>query len=178
MATADDDNAEAAAAAANLRELQQPLLSGEEENTSSLPSDDDVSVSALDPLSTDPIDVDEVDRMLPIAGAIAFFAWALLLSIVYIFVPDQYWEHVDKEERYAAEIATLVMSMSAFLVFVSCLLRSASNWSGIIVCAAIVQSVALVTNILLAYSRTAVGFDSVTMSRVFLVRWCEWTPLA
>jgi hypothetical protein len=48
---------------------------------------------------------------------------------------------------------------------------------GIVYASVVTQSVAICTNLLLAFAPTIVAVDNVTQSRVFLLRWCEWIPL-
>ena len=56
--------------------------------------------------------------------------------------------------------------------------RKAKVLSGVMVCATTVQIIALVTDLMLAFFPTPVFLDPVCGTRVYLLRWCEWTPLA
>jgi hypothetical protein len=50
--------------------------------------------------------------------------------------------------------------------------------SGVIVCAIVVQSIALLTDMAMAFLPTPVFIDPITGTNAYLLRYCEWTPLS
>jgi hypothetical protein len=132
------------------------------------------------------------DRIFRQATAITVFVWLLLVSSVYAITPSDEWVYLTGKEREAAAGAVYVLFVALFFVLIHPLgllqidatrpshrsLRFSNKWSGILVAAVTVQCIAITTNALLAWAPTVVRVDPVTGARVFLLRWCEWVPLA
>ena len=83
-------------------------------------------------------------------------------------------------ERKAPMIAAMLMTASVFGTILPhfVLKGKMSSSSGIMSCALAVQCVALLTNLMMICIPTPVFIDPVCGSNVYLLRWCEWTPLA
>jgi signal transduction histidine kinase len=139
------------------------------------------------------MDVVGCDRIFRRATALAVCTWLSLVVTVYAITPSNEWEYLEGQEREAAAVAFYVLVVSLFFVLIHPLgilqihatksthgSSSAANnkWSGILVAAVAVICTAICTNALLAWAPTVVRVDPFTGARVFLLRWCEWTPLA
>jgi hypothetical protein len=151
-------------------------------------SDRDAFASLESPL----MDVVGCDRIFRQATVLCVCVWLSLVASVYAITPFNEWEYLQGKEREAAATAfyVLVLSLFYFLIQPLGLLqinatrssrsnrRARNKWSGILVAAVAVQCTAIATNALLAWAPTVVRVDPITGARVFLLRWCEWTPLA
>jgi hypothetical protein len=136
------------------------------------------------------IDVVESDRIFRKAAALSVCVWLSLLVAVYAITPSDEWGYLQGPEREAAAFACYVLIVSLFFVWinplgvmwvhgnVNGLGRSSNKGSGILVAAMAAQCTAIATNALLAWAPTVVRVDTITGARVFLIRWCEWVPLA
>jgi hypothetical protein len=114
-------------------------------------------------------------------SALAFAAWVSLLLAVYAVTPTESLEVLQDEEKNAAATAFYLLLGSFSLATVNpvmSMMCREKRLNGIILAALTVQFISLSTNALLAWAPTPVMVDPVTHARVFLVRWCEWTPLA
>lgn len=126
--------------------------------------------------------VNQVNRMFGRAANLALGAYAGLLALVYSMTPADRWQYLAPQERRAAATAALVLAVAFVLVmsrfaFVSRNATWRQHMGGIVYASVVTQSVAIFTNLLLAFAPTVVVVDRVTGSRVFLLRWCEWIPL-
>jgi signal transduction histidine kinase len=138
------------------------------------------------------MDVDGCDSIFRQATACTVCVWMLLVATVYAITPSDEWEYLQGKEKEAAIVAFYVLVVSLFFVLIQPLgllqidatrpcqsnLRVSKKWSGILVAAVAVQCIAISTNALLAWAPTVVRVDPITGARVFLLRWCEWAPLA
>ncbi|KAL7564297.1 hypothetical protein ACA910_014358 [Epithemia clementina (nom. ined.)] len=125
----------------------------------------------------------EVDRLVGIAAVFAFLCWLSLLLFVYTVTPASDWTYLEGVERQAPLLAAIVLSTSLFMLcmpFLNILKagQRTSRPSGVVFAAVMTMIVAIITNILLSCFPTAVMIDPVMGARVFLLRWCEWIPLA
>jgi signal transduction histidine kinase len=139
------------------------------------------------------MDVAGCDRIYRQATALTVCVWLFLLASVYAITPSDEWEYLQGKEQEAAAVAFYVLVVSLMFVLIHPLgllqihaTRPSRNsrhghnnkWSGILVAAVAVQCTAIATNALLAWAPTVVRVDPITGARVFLLRWCEWAPLA
>jgi len=122
----------------------------------------------------------EVDRHYYKVAGMAVSIWISLvtLSCVIGYRLDSMVE-LDGIEKSAPMVASLLLGMS----LVSCVLPQLVGgkkrcMSGVIVCAVTVQSIAFVTDLLMATFPTPVLIDPITGAKAHLMRYCEWTPLA
>ena len=82
-------------------------------------------------------------------------------------------------ERKAPMIAAMLIGTSVFGTALPLFIKGkVKNISGVIVCAILVHCIAFTTDVLLAYFPTPVFLDQVSGTKVYLLRWCEWAPLA
>ena len=153
-------------------------------------------------------DVSDIDRVLPHAAVYSFLVWLVLLVVVYSITDEwQYLDaeaaHAATLAAASVGMATVLLMMVPLVLLVrqsssmttttgsavamtqqqqychsSSSSTSSSHISGIVFAAMVTQLVALVTNLLLAYAPVPVRTDPVTHAPVYLVRWCEWIPLA
>jgi signal transduction histidine kinase len=138
------------------------------------------------------MDVDGCDRIFRQATALSAFVWMLLVASVYAITPSDEWVYLQGKEKEAAVVAFYVLAVSLIFILIPSIgllqidatrpcqsnLGLSKKWSGILVAAVAVQCIAIATNALLAWAPTVVHIDPITGARVFLLRWCEWAPLA
>jgi len=119
-----------------------------------------------------------VDRMFPLAANIAAGIFVALLCLVYTINPVEEWQYLPDSERTVATVAFSIAAMSITLVLITFGfgLQEGGKMSGIVYAGLVVMSISMTTNGILAFAPTVVKNDPVIYSRVFLVRWCEWTP--
>ena len=131
-------------------------------------------------------DASEIDKLFPKAAGLAFVTWLVLLLFVY-WAADE-WVHLQGGEQSAAALAAGCVGLATILLVVPGMAvhgrtavlggRAGSPLSGITLAALLTQSVAFVTNCLLAWAPVPVMIDPITYAPVYMVRWCEWTALA
>lgn len=82
-------------------------------------------------------------------------------------------------ERKAPMVAAMLIGTSVFGTALPLFIRGKmKNISGVLVCAIVVHCVAFATDLLMANFPTPGFLDPVSGTKVYLLRWCEWTPLA
>lgn len=123
-----------------------------------------------------------VERHFQYSAAFTLTCWACLVLSVYSAIPEEEMVHVDSTERFAATFAFgfLLLSMAGRF-FTDLFLDDRKPWyfSGILIGSIMVQSVALMTNGIVAFGfQVPVKNDPIFGNRVHIIRWCEWTPLA
>jgi hypothetical protein len=130
-----------------------------------------------------------IDAMFPKASILAVSVYLLLLAAVYGLVPSQYErEYLQGAERDCALLAAGMIALTTYLIVLplgfvhggmgSRQGRSFPALSGVLIAALTTMAMSICTNLLLALAPTIVVVDPITHARVFLVRWCEWIPLA
>lgn len=126
--------------------------------------------------------VNELDSLFPHAAAYSFLLWLLLLAVIYGGMMTQAtkeWIYLQPDEQFAAQLAACCLGLSTLLLLTPNLVNQRSKpMSGILLAAIVTQLIAFVTNLLLAYAPVPVVTDPFTHAPVYLVRWCEWIPLA
>lgn len=146
-------------------------------------------------------DIDALDGAFRRTAALVVMTYLTLVGITFGYLvpgegdagydaPDP---ELDRSERILPRTAFFILIVSFCLQITPIALqwiRSAPHQapaarrhqehqlSGIIVAALVIQFIALMTNALLGWGPRAVVLDPVSGSRVFLIRWCEWTPLS
>ena len=124
--------------------------------------------------------VHRINRMFPVAANLSLAVYLLLLGSVYYFTPREQWQYLPEPERQAAWMAFMILVVSNALIVSRFAFHRKwkRHMGGIVYASMLCQGVAIVTNWLLACAPTVVLIDPITHSRVFLIRWCEWIPLA
>ena len=125
------------------------------------------------------LEIDKINILFRRASTLSAITWIVLVIVVYAITPREQWKFLSDPERECATLAfcilltSTVMTLSPFLVE-----RKIQTMSPIVYAAIVTQLVAVCTNGILAFCPTVVKVDPVTHARVFLIRWCEWIPLA
>ena len=136
-----------------------------------------------------------VDHSFRLFSLVTVGVWLTLLTIVYHVAPDDSRVALSGWERTAPSVAFAVLLVSTLSWVLPLLYRSGGlsgtggsgsgggsggrgGLSGILVGGLTVQFIALVTELLMATIPTPVMYDPVTGTKVHLLRWCKWTPLA
>ncbi|KAL7493844.1 hypothetical protein ACHAWT_002670 [Skeletonema menzelii] len=161
---------------------------------SSLPHD-----GPVDPLGVISLDDDvaKVDSLLFQVSTYAFFAWIGLIFFAYWITPPEQIEWLEGTERNAALVELSILSTAVTMkhgpLFWEMNLFGAApalesrhrrsmigslRMSGILAGGLVVQVVAVTTMIIMVSFPVPVLVDPILKSRVHLLRWCEWTPLA
>lgn len=127
---------------------------------------------AADAETNEPIDgAAAVDYHFKLSSVITVIWFVALCAIMYVIVPSERIERLEGIERTAATLAAATLG-------VSCLSTIHRSFSGVIAAALVVQLCAVVTDVLMAAAPVPVLIDNVTGSRVHMLRWCEFAPLA
>ena len=162
----------ATAATASASTNSKSFLQGPPEKKEDAPTENEFSL----------IDLQDVDKMFPVAVTAAIILWLSLLLLVFNMVPPEEYVYLEGPEKEAAAAAVYIFLVSFGLSCVPLYVRKLTgrkiHVSGVLCALIAVQFIALTTNALLAYAPTVVMVDPVTHARVYLVRWCEWIPLA
>jgi hypothetical protein len=120
-----------------------------------------------------------VDRLFFVVSAIGVVNYLILLGGILWMTPPEHMVWLTPFERSVSVLTAASLLISASGKFVPILLgRGWRACSGIVVGAFTVQLIAFCTDCLLASCSTPVRVDPITGSRVFLLRWAEWAPLA
>ena len=124
-------------------------------------------------------EVEATDRAFKLAALTALALWAVLLAAVLQLAPEDSYHSLDETESRCTLVVTAVLLFANLFRLIPLVRRSKKGaFSGIIVAASAIQFVAMMTNALMLLMPTPVIVDPVTMQRVHLLRWVEWTPLA
>lgn len=128
--------------------------------------------------------ITEVDRRYCVAAFYCTLIW-LLMTLVSFAIGSHTGNLVKLEglEQKAPLVAAGLLGMSLFCSTVPFFVKTMSQGklgevSGIIVCSIVVHLVAFITDLLLANFQTPVYKDPVFGTNIYLLRWCEWPPLA
>ena len=126
-------------------------------------------------------DLKNTDRHIRLVTAGGAISYVILVALVYGLCPSEHIQQVEGVEHTAAMLSFVCLLLSIILRMLPFLYHGGSmdrRVSGIIVGAMTVQCIALVTDFVMAAFPTPVVIDPITSSRVHLLRWCEWSPLA
>lgn len=120
-----------------------------------------------------------INKAFKLASAATFFSWVLLTTLVYCLTPRQHFRPATIWERYTATLAALILLISLLTQCIPLFMRGWKHaLSGVIVGVLVVQIVAILTNLLLAFFPIPVMVDPVTKLAVYQTRWCEFTVLS
>lgn len=120
-----------------------------------------------------------IHKAFKLASAATFFSWVLLTTLVYCLTPRQHFRPATRWERYTATLAALILLISLLTQCIPLFMRGWKHaLSGVIVGVLVVQIVAILTNLLLAFFPIPVMVDPVTQLAVYQTRWCEFTVLS
>jgi len=150
-----------------------------------------ISVISLDD------DVAKVDALLFRASSYAVLIWIGLVLFAYWITPPDQIKYLEGTERNAALVELSILSTAVTmkhgpLFWEMNLFGSAPSLesrhrrsmvgslriSGILAGGLVVQAVAVATMIMMVLFPVPVLVDPILHSRVHMLRWCEWTPLA
>lgn len=131
-------------------------------------------------------DIADVDQVLYRFCIHAVLAWLALIAFSYWAAPEESIVWLDGKERRAVFIEVCVLSTAVIMrhgpLFLNTNgrfgLRIPLHISGVLAAGLTVQFIAVSTSIFMASFPVPVMIDPMFHSRVHLVRWCEWTPLA
>ena len=153
----------------------------------------------VDPLSVISLDDDvaNVDALLFRASTYSVITWIGLIFFAYWITPPEQIEWLEGTERNAALVELSILStavamkhgplfweMNLFGTAPSLESRHRRSMigslriSGILAGGLVVQVIAVATMIIMVSFPVPVLIDPILKSRVHLIRWCEWTPLA
>lgn len=118
----------------------------------------------------------DIDALLPHATNYSFLIWLFMLLAVYACTEE--WQYLGGEEQQAAILAATSLGITTLMLILPIAIQRRMSVSGIVYAALVVQLVAFLTNLLLACAPVPVLIDPHTQVPVYLLRWCEWTPLA
>jgi hypothetical protein len=120
-----------------------------------------------------------INKALKLASAATFFSWVLLTTLVYCWTPRQHFRTSTLWERYTATLAAFILLISLLTQCIPLFMRGWKHaLSGVVVGVLVVQVVAILTNLLLAFFPIPVMVDPVTQLAVYQTRWCEFTVLS
>jgi len=120
-----------------------------------------------------------VNKILKLSAVAVFITWISLVSLVYIFTPQEYFRPSTTTEKRVLSVAISVLLIS---IVTKCLPLFLKGWanasSGVMVGALTVQVIAILTDLLMLYHPIPVRKDPVTNLNVYMYRWCEFTSLS
>jgi hypothetical protein len=121
-----------------------------------------------------------IDQCYRRVAMVSIIAWLFLIGVsFYAGSRTGNLQKLTGIEQKAPLVAAVLLGSSVMSTLLPTFVRGKSNEiSGIMICALVVQTVALVTDLCMAVFPTPVFIDPVCGTRVYLFRWCEWTPLA
>lgn len=129
-------------------------------------------------------EVKRVDRYFRRTAFAVLGVWLSLVFIGYMATPAENFEVLEGMELYAARFAFTILLLSLLSSIATTLWlgnkhSSGPNLSGILIASFTVQFIALSTNCMHGSGYPVpVMDDPILGTRVFIFRWCEWTPLA
>lgn len=123
------------------------------------------------------LDLKATESIFKICTMTALITYVFLLTFGYSMIPSDNLVRLDGVEQQVAATAAIVFVVSILLTLIPMWFRK-QPLSAVVFCGLIIQSVALTTNLLLAFAPTIILRDPITHARVFYVRWCEWIPLS
>lgn len=120
-----------------------------------------------------------IDRHFHYVALLGIACWIVLVTLCYMWTPPQNLEKLDGMEKTAPLMAFALVLLSVLSKLFPLFYRDIRSVnSGLLVLSTTVQVVALLTDAMMAFLPTPVVMDPVLGTRVHLLRWCEWTPLA
>ena len=120
-------------------------------------------------------DATSIDSLFPKAACFMVACFLLIHLGIYVAYPSDTRAPLNQDEQSLCFNAGIVMFVAILANLLRPqLLQSGRAPSGIVLAGVLVSTLAMVTNLLLAFYPTIVLVDKVTKSRVFLWRWAEW----
>lgn len=105
-----------------------------------------------------------------------------MLVAVYVKASPENVHHLSKSEKDGAKIAFIMIMISSLAVVATFLLPGMkgkdSRPSPIVITSLLITSCSLLCNGLLAFAPVVTMMDPILGTKVYLIRWCEWIPLA
>jgi len=121
----------------------------------------------------------QVDAHFRYSSAASCVVYVLLVLLSFRSCPAEQIQPLGGLERNASALAAILLFVSFVSTLLPLLYRGRTgSVSGVIVGALVVQTVAFTSNVLMATIAVPVVIDPVAGTRVHLLRWCEWAPLA
>ena len=122
----------------------------------------------------------EVDKHYMKVACSAVCVWVFLIVISFLIAREKNaLESLTGIEQKAPMVASLLLGMSLVSSVLPLLVRNNKRcMSGVVVCAVVVQAIAFMTDLLMAFLPTPVLIDPVCGMKFYLLRYCEWAPLA
>ncbi|KAG7370268.1 hypothetical protein IV203_028014 [Nitzschia inconspicua] len=121
--------------------------------------------------------ISEINALISKATRYSIFTWIVLVVSLYSTTPPHELVYLSESERTAAMVALLSLSIATVLLIMPFVLRR-RKLGPLMWAALVTQIISIITNAQLAFCPVIVRIDAVTHSPVYLVRWCEWIPLA
>jgi hypothetical protein len=168
------------------RRLAEPLLPGHHQHRQvecAGRSESERNRSNGDDENSTLLGLNQVNQMFSKAANLALATYVCLVALVFGLTPAEKVEYLPPQERHAAAVALVVLVVAFILAMTRFAFTSTNDsWrqhmGGIVYASMVTQTVAIMTNAMLAFAPTVVLIDPVTHSRVFMLRWCEWIPLS
>jgi len=122
--------------------------------------------------------INEIDKQCYRIGCYALVVWALLTALSYAL----HWESLERltgAERKAPTLACLFLGMTCVTTVIPIVLKGKKrSHSGVLFAALVVQFIAFLTDFMLAFIPVPICIHPFSGTRIYLLRWCEWSPLA
>jgi|AntRauTorckE5430_2_1112549.scaffolds.fasta_scaffold01341_3 hypothetical protein len=122
--------------------------------------------------------VNEVDKHCYKIALYSIVVFVILTALTYFI----YWDHLERLdglEQKASALSCLFIGMTCVTTMIPLFVRGKKrSRSGVLFASVTVQFVAFITDLMLASVPVPVYVHPFSGTRVFLLRWCEWTPLA
>jgi len=108
------------------------------------------------------------------------FCWILLLCAVYTVTPSENIIFVNEVEFLSAAAGAMLIIISMASKYTPRIIRGSSNstTNGVLVGAIAVQFISIITDTLPLFLKIPIMIDPVTGAKVYLTRYCAWTPQA
>ena len=121
-----------------------------------------------------------MNKAFKVIAILGICLWLFLIWCVYLLAPEDSYSDLNDIEYYSAILAGVLIFVSAATKCVRLILKRgwSAMLSGIMAGALAVQFIAMSTDFLMAWVKVPIIIDPVTRARVYLFRYCEWTPLA
>jgi len=125
------------------------------------------------------MNIEDSDAAVKKVALSSLVIWVTFLFLTMKFSPSDSMKRTEGAHRTATIIECVLLYSQLFMRISSITLAGKwKNLSGFFVAAIILQFVAGTTGAILAFGKTPVFVDPITGRDVFLIRWCEWAPLA
>uniref|UniRef100_A0A7S1FW96 Uncharacterized protein n=1 Tax=Corethron hystrix TaxID=216773 RepID=A0A7S1FW96_9STRA len=120
---------------------------------------------------------EDADKAVKYVSFAVFIVWIAMVLAVYAFSPIETLRRTNDEE-FLASIIEGALLFTQLIISIITLAGKCKQVSGFFVGALVTQFVAGATSVIFAFCKVPVLIDPITKCEVFLIRWCEWIPLA